>query len=99
MTHIGVGEDVKILVAKVLEMKHHPEHLYKMCMGILNLSKKYGNDRLIKACQRALSFGIYNYRTIKKILENGLDRTDEEDCSEKFEMPQHDNIRGSEYYY
>ena len=94
-----IHKDVKILVAKVLEMKHHPEHLYKMCMGILNLSKKYGNDRLIKACQRALSFGIYNYRTIKKILENGLDRTDEEDCSEKFEMPQHDNIRGSEYYY
>lgn len=93
-----IHKDVKLCVMKVLEMKQHPEKSYKICLGILNLSKKFGDLRLIRACQRALSFGIYNYKTIKKILENGLDVNEEDDDCIEAEMPQHDNIRGSEYY-
>jgi len=92
-----IHKDVKLCVMKVLEMKQHPEKSYKICLGILNLSKKFGDARLIKACQRALGFGIYNYKTIKKILESGLDISEEDDSTEA-EMPQHDNIRGSDYY-
>ena len=93
-----IHKDVKIYLTKILDIKQHPEYLYKICMGVLNLSKKYGNERLTKACQRSLVFGIYNYRIVKKILESGLDIYEDEDCIEKFEMPQHDNIRGSDYY-
>jgi len=93
-----IHKDVKLCITKVLEMKQHLEKSYKICSGILNLSKKYGNDRLIKACQRALNFDIYNYKTIKKILENGLDVSEEDDCNTEVEMPKHDNIRGSDYY-
>lgn len=93
-----IHKDVKLYVAKILGMKQHPDHLNKVCIGVLNLSKKYGNERLIKACQRSLNFGIYNYRTIKKILENGLEVNEDEDCIEKVDMPAHDNIRGSDYY-
>jgi hypothetical protein len=68
-----------------------------MCIGILNLAKKYGNERLISACQRALDFGIYNYKTVKKILENRLEKQQvDKELTES--MPQHDNIRGSDYY-
>lgn len=66
--------------------------------GILNLARKYGNERLIRACQRGLSFGIYNYGTIKKILNSGLDVVDDEGALPETPMPQHENIRGSEYY-
>jgi len=92
-----IHKDVKVYLAKILDAKQHPEQLYKVCMGVLNLSRKYGNERLTKACQRSLVFGIYNYRIIKKILESGLDNI-EEDSIDGFVLPPHDNIRGSEYY-
>ncbi len=93
-----IHKDVKQYITKILEIKQHPEHLYRICTGVLNLSKKYGNERLTKACQRSLIFGIYNYRIIKKILESGLDIYEDDDWIDKFEMPKHDNIRGSDYY-
>jgi transposase len=93
-----IHKDVKLCITKVLEIKQHLEKSYKICSGILNLSKKYGNARLIKACQRALNFDIYNYKTIKKILENGLDVSEDDEYNTEVEMPQHDNIRGSDYY-
>jgi hypothetical protein len=92
-----IHPDVKIYVGSILEFEAHPEQLYKMCIGILNLAKKYGNERLISACQRALDFGIYNYKTVKKILENRLEKQQiDKELTES--MPQHDNIRGSDYY-
>ena len=92
-----IHEDVKLYILKILARKQHPEQAYKSCMGILSFGKKIGNDRLIKACQRALDYGIYNYKTIQSILEKGLDKNTEEE-TEPLEMPLHDNIRGEDYY-
>jgi transposase len=92
-----IHEDVKLYVLKILDRKQHPEQAYKSCVGILSFSKKVGNERLIKACQRALGYGLYNYKTIQQILEMGLDKFDEPE-NEQLEMPLHDNIRGKEYY-
>lgn len=91
-----IHEDVKLYILKILERKQHPEQAYKSCVGILGFGKKVGNERLIKACQRALGYGVYNYKTIQKILESGLEKQEEE--SEQLQMPFHDNIRGEEYY-
>jgi hypothetical protein len=63
----------------------------------LSFTKKVGNERLIKACQRALEYGSYNYKTIQKILENGLENQPQE-AAEQLTMPLHDNIRGHAYY-
>jgi transposase len=41
---------------------------------LLRLGERYGDDRLEAACKRALSFGDPNYRTIKGILQKGLER-------------------------
>ena len=94
----GIHEDVKLYVLKVLDRKQHPEQAYKSCMGILGFAKKVGNDRLIKACQRALGYGAYNYKTIQKILERELDLRDTPDETDQLQMPFHDNIRGENYY-
>ena len=93
----SIHEDVKLYILKILARKQHPEQAYKSCIGILSFAKKVGNERLIKACQRALDYGVYNYKIIKKILEKGLDNQTEEE-SETTEMPIHDNIRGQDYY-
>lgn len=91
-----IHEDVKLYILKILERKQHPEQAYKSCVGILSFGKKVGNERLIKACQRALGYGVYNYKTIQKILESGLEKQEEE--IENLQMPLHENIRGEEYY-
>jgi transposase len=94
----SIHEDVRLYVLKVLDRKQHPEQAYKSCMGILGFAKKVGNDRLIKACQRALGYGAYNYKTIQKILERELDLRDTPDETDQLQMPFHDNIRGENYY-
>jgi hypothetical protein len=92
----GIHEDVRLYILKILDRKQHPEHAYKSCVGVLGFAKKVGNERLIKACQRALGYGLYNYKTIQKILENKLEEQQEE--TEPLTMPAHDNIRGENYY-
>lgn len=94
----SIHEDVRLYVSKVLERKQHPEQAYKSCVGILSFAKKVGHERLIKACQRALDYGAYNYKTIQKILELQLDLKDAPDQTDQLPMPLHDNIRGGKYY-
>jgi transposase len=94
----SIHEDVRLYVLKVLDRKQHPEQAYKSCVGILSFAKKVGHERLIKACQRALGYGAYNYKTIQKILELQLDLKDTPEESDQLSMPLHDNIRGGQYY-
>ena len=46
----------------------------RAAQGIVGLNKTYGSARLDAACQRALSYDNPRYRTIKTILEKGLDQ-------------------------
>ncbi len=92
----GIHPDVKTYICVILESQRHRDQAYRICTGVLDLAKKVGNERLTKACQRATSCGIYSYRIIKKILEQGLDMQEEE--VEHLKMPEHNNIRGKEYY-
>jgi transposase len=93
-----IHEDVQLYILKILDRKQHPEQAYKSCIGILSFAKKVGKDRLIKACQRALGYSIYNYKTIQTILEKGMDTYDDTEENNQPEMPIHDNIRGENYY-
>lgn len=90
------GESVKTMVEKVLESREYPEQAYKVCLGILSLSKKYGDQRLNRACERALEFNYYSYKAVKNILEKGLDKIREEEMVQ--ELPLHGNIRGNQYF-
>jgi transposase len=93
----SIGDDVAEIIQMVLTSRKHPEQAFKTCMGILNLVKKHGPDRLNKACARALGFGFYSYKRIKNILDRGLE---EEPLIESRELTvsSHENIRGSLYY-
>ena len=66
----SIGEDTQRMIEIILSLKKHPEQTYKTCLGILNSARKYGNDKLNRACKRALYYECYSYRRIKNILEN-----------------------------
>jgi len=46
----------------------------RKAQAILRLADTYGNDRLEDACLRALLFDNYSHKSLKKILEDGLDK-------------------------
>ena len=93
-----IHEDVKLYILKVLDRKQHPEQAYKACLGILSLAKKVGNERLTNACNRALGYGSYSYKTIENILQRELDLGAWPDETNHLNMPEHHNIRGEDYY-
>lgn len=45
----------------------------RQAQGIVRQADRYGAQRLDAACARALTFGDPSYRTVKQILERGLD--------------------------
>lgn len=92
----SIDQNVELLITQVLSKKQHPEQSYKSCHGILSLSKKVGNERLASVCSKALEYGIYSYGIVKTILEKELDLPAREDIEK--ELPQHNNIRGNNYY-
>jgi transposase len=94
----SIHEDVRLYILKILDRKQHPEQAYRSCIGILSFAKKAGEQRLINACQRALSYGIYNYKTIQTILEKNMDQYEDSLFADELQMPKHDNIRGEDYY-
>ena len=70
----AIGEEVKKTVALLLD-SHALYHL-RQVHGIIGLKDKYGKERLNAACARANAFGDPAYRTVKNILEKGLDHAD-----------------------
>jgi transposase len=92
----AIHKDVEHFISQVLMKKHHPEQAYKSCQGILSYAKRIGHQRLIKACQRAHGYGLYHFKAIENILQKGLDLYDLEQDEQP--MPEHENIRGTNYY-
>lgn len=92
-----ISADVELYISQVLLKKSHPEQAYKSCHGILNYAKRVGKDRLIRACQRAHSYGLYHYQIIENILQRGLDQS-EDDSQPELKFTAHENIRGENYY-
>ena len=93
-----IGAETKEYIIKILDKKQHPEQAYKSCQGILSFALRAGNDRLNKACSRAMLFNDFSYSTIRSIIEKKLDLLDGDTDENKTDMPSHKNIRGSGYY-
>jgi transposase len=94
----AIHEDVANYIAAVIEHKQHPEQAYRSCSGILGMVRKVGAQRMVNACRRAHSYGVYNYPIILQILEKKMDYLQDEQQESLLNMPQHHNIRGADYY-
>ncbi|MCH9671686.1 MAG: IS21 family transposase [Gammaproteobacteria bacterium] len=86
------------LVTELLAHKRHPEQGYRACLGIMRLGKRFGAERLEAACERALHMKSFTYQTVKNILSSGFDKMPITAPSSASPSPQHDNIRGPQYY-
>lgn len=94
----SIGVSTRQLIAHILNSKPHPEQAYRRCLGLLNLSKKYGEERLEQACQDALMMKKHQYGFIKNLLENKREGKLSEKSETNLDV-QHSNLRGPTAYH
>ena len=92
------GPQTAKLAEGIMARRPHPEQGFRSCLGIVRLGGRYGADRLEAACTRALSVRAYSYRSVESILKNGLDQKPLPAEPTKRAHPDHDNVRGPDYY-
>lgn len=73
-----IGPHTQTLVRRILS-EHAMRNLRK-AQAILRLAEKYGSERMEAASQRSLVFDNLRYRSIKAILEKGLDGEPKPEC-------------------
>lgn len=97
----SIGPQVAEVADTILRTRPHPEHGYRACLGLMNLAKRYGKERLCAACQRALAINGVSYRSVESILKSGLDRKPLPPAQLALVAPapvEHENLRGPDYY-
>jgi len=93
-----IGSDTAQLVKMRFESEKIVEHAFRGILGILRFARKFGRERLNKACKRAVHYKSISYQSVAIILKNNLE-------SQEYEKPyvsrppfKHENIRGKEEY-
>jgi transposase len=95
-----LGAEVLRWVDAQLNRKDHPEQSYRVCLGLLSLSRQYPAARLNAACRIANQQGLLRLKQIQAILSSNRDRLPEQLDLPSAELPQdHDNIRGPHNFH
>lgn len=94
------GQNVLTIIDHVVSTENYPETAYKRAMGIVQLHRIYGSERLDEACKLALFAGTCSYKRISNILKNNQDKllipTEEENNTPH--IPKHGNVHGPSAY-
>jgi transposase len=92
-----IGVACATTVERMLQRQQHPEHAYRACLGLLSLSKRYGEARLESACTLACQLGTSKYTHIRDILVNRRDLL-QPSTTPEWSSPTHAHVRGAGYY-
>ena len=94
-----IGPAVLAWVDAQLTTKAHPEQAYRVCLGLLALSRAYPRERLEAACRIANQAGLSRLKQVKSILSSNRDQLPEQ-LDLETELPQdHENIRGPHTFH
>ncbi|WP_460058338.1 IS21 family transposase, partial [Spirochaeta dissipatitropha] len=74
----AIGEETLMLVTKLLQSKQHEQQAYKSCLGVLNMAKEIGTEKLNWACRKALNYSRISYRDVRAYADDIL-RQERED--------------------
>jgi transposase len=93
------GPQTAAMVETILASRCHPQQGFRSAMGLIRLGKIYGAERLEAACNVALAGEAMSYKSVKSILETGLDKQPQQAELIQAEPIKHNNIRGGNYYH
>lgn len=82
-----IGANTWFVVDAMLRAQAVEESAYRSCMGVLQLGKKHGNDRLEAACDTARKMGSPTYTTVKNLMNKPLP------AKLAKPLPPHENLR------
>jgi transposase len=94
-----IGVATAAVVTWQLEHRPHPEQGYRACLGLKRLARQFTAARLEAACARALSIRSPSLRSVTSILKRGLDRQPTRSPTAATALPEHENVRGPDYYH
>ena len=63
-----VGEHTETVIRSILQSRKYEVQTYRMCLGILNFTKKYSNASLEECCRQAISLNKQKYTFIKNTI-------------------------------
>lgn len=89
-------EELHYFTQRLFAQNRPPEQLYRTCEGVLSLYKKTDKEQFKKACNVAIAYEKYSSKFILNVIKNNVAHQ-ASDAHEK-NLPQHDNIRGENYY-
>ena len=94
------GPSTTKVAEMIIASRRHPEESFNTILGMIRLGEKFGKARLEGACTRALETNAANYRSLKNILNAGLDQaaSSKPAARETLSPINHENIRGPEYF-
>jgi hypothetical protein len=94
-----IGPETLEWVSDRLAQKAHPEQAYRLCLGLLNLSREYPPERINRSCRIANREGLVRLKQIKSILRSNRDQLPEQ-LTLSTTLPQaHENIRGPNEFH
>lgn len=95
----SIGVDTLEWVTCRLQERDHPEQAYRLCLGLLSLSRQYPAIRLNASCRIANQQALVRLKQIKSILQSNRDQLPEQ-LSCAIDLPQdHENIRGPHNFH
>jgi transposase len=95
-----LGPEVLLWVKTQLQRKAHPEQAYRICLGLLNLSRSYPSERLNQACAIANKEALFKLKNVKAILQSNRDKLPDATPIQWSLLPQdHENIRGAQSFH
>ena len=89
----SIGEHTCSVIDSLLVKAGIEEKAYRSCMGILQLTKEYGANRLEAACRRAMELSSPSYTTVHRILKNRQENAAQPELFKP--VAEHENLRGA----
>ena len=93
-----IGPQTAEVIGVILKSKPFVQQSYKACDGILNMARKYGNDKLESVCARIVPKAAANYKMVKNMVEHNMEQRFDEIGPDQSYIPENENVRGAEAY-
>lgn len=96
----AAGGAVHRFLQQHIEHHRRPAQSLQAGRGLQKLAREYGIDRLQAACDKALRLHACSIRSVKSMLQRGLERfaPSAEEAANDTPVTTHDNVRGANYY-
>lgn len=63
-----VGPNIEAVIKRILSSRKLEVQTYRMCQGVLGLTRKYSKQALEEACRQSLELGKVNYTFLKNTI-------------------------------